>query len=507
MMRKLVPVFLAAAATVAAAQTAGTAGGNPGANDLPDIGSPSDVVITKGDEYSLGRMVVRALRDQGQLLEDPEVADYIQSLGARIGVHATDGSQRFTFFVVRDPTINAFALPGGFIGVNQGLILATTNEAQLAGVLAHEIAHVTQRHLARSARAQGRQGLMTAATMIAAILIGAATGSSDAVSAGVAIAQGGAAQAQLNYTRSNEYEADRVGIGILSAAGFDPNGMADFFETMGRRSGLSSGIVPELLQSHPISTNRIAEARERSRQLVTRIQPESESYAYMRERIRVIASNEDNDPRPYYDERAKSNLQTRGDRFGSALAEMRAGNSQAAVATLTELATGREDLPFLQTALATAQAQAGDKNRAIDTLERALKVSPRNVPLTVRYAELLLAEGRARLAHQVLLDVFNVVPPTQAQIKLTALAASSAGDAGDAYFYMSEYHIAGGDLPLATEQLELALAARDITPIQRQKYAARLKEIRDFLAENSKKRKRRQTADSGTSAPSDKIAQ
>ena len=475
--------LLAASSAIVAAQNT--------ANELPDIGTPSDVVITKGDEYSLGRMVVRGLRDQGQLFEDPEVSDYIQSLGQRIAVQAADGTQSFTFFVVRDPTINAFALPGGFIGVNQGLILATGNEAQLAGVLAHEIAHVTQRHLARSARAQSRQGLATAATLIAAILIGAATGSGDAVPAGIALAQGSAAQAQLNYTRANEYEADRVGIGILSASGFDPNSMADFFETMGRRSGLSSGIVPELLQSHPISSNRIAEARERSRQLATTIKPESESYAFIRERVRVLASPADSDLRPYFRERANRNPPTRGEQFGAALAELQAGNASAALPVLRDIGQARLDLPFLQTALANAQAVSGDKNGAIDTLERALKISPRNVPLTVRYAELLLAEGRARLAHQVLLDVFNVVPPTQAQIKLTALAASSAGDTGDAYYYMSEYHISRGDLPLACEQLELALAARDITPIQRQKYAARLKEIRDFLAENAGKRKRK----------------
>ncbi len=483
-MRALVFTILAATATISAAQNA--------PNELPDIGSPSDVVITKGDEYSLGRMVVRQLRDQGQLFEDPEAADYIQSLGQRIAVQATDGTQNFTFFVVRDPTINAFALPGGFIGVNQGLILATANEAQLAGVLAHEIAHVTQRHLARGARAQSRQGLATAATIVAAILIGAATGAADAVPAGIALAQGSAAQAQLNYTRANEYEADRIGIGILSASGFDPNSMADFFDTMGRRSGISSGIVPELLQSHPISSNRIAEARERSRQLVTKIKPESESYSFIKERVRVLAGPADSDLRPYYRERANRNPPTRGEQFGAALAEVQSGLAANALTTLREIGQSRLDQPFLLTALANAQAKAGDANGAIDTLERALKVSPRNVPLTVRYAELLLAGGRARLAHQVLLDVFNVVAPNQAQIKLTALAASSAGDAGDAYYYMSEYHISGGDLPLACEQLELALVARDITPIQRQKYAARLKEIRDFLAENSGKRKRKQ---------------
>jgi predicted Zn-dependent protease len=494
-MRALTLTLLAAASTVTAAQNAPT--------ELPDIGSPSDVVITKGDEYSLGRMVVRQLRDQGQLFEDPEVADYIQSLGQRIAVQATDGSQSFTFFVVRDPNINAFALPGGFIGINQGLMLATTNEAQLAGVLAHEIAHVTQRHLARSARSQSKQGLVTAAALIAAILIGAATGSADAVPAGIALAQGSAAQAQLNYTRANEYEADRVGIGILSAAGFDPNSMADFFETIGRRSGLSSGIVPELLQSHPVSSNRIAEARERARQLATSIRPETESYTFMRERVRVIASPADSDLRPYYTDRANRNPPTRGEQFGAALAQLQAGDAVAALPVLREIGQGRLDLPFLQTALAAAQASAGDKNGAIDTLERALKISPRNVPLTVRYGELLLAEGRARLAHQVLLDVFNVVPPTQSQIKLTAMAASAAGDTGDAYYYMSEYHISGGDLPLACEQLELALAARDISPIQRQKYAARLKEIRDVIAESSGKRKRkREQRDDG----SDKIS-
>ncbi len=258
-MRALTADAAAAASTVTAAQNAPT--------ELPDIGSPSDVVITKGDEYSLGRMVVRGLRDQGQLLEDPEVADYIQSLGQRIAVQATDGSQSFTFFVVRDPNINAFALPGGFIGVNQGLILATTNEAQLAGVLAHEIAHVTQRHLARSARSQSKQGLVTAAALVAAILIGAATGSADAVPAGIALAQGSAAQAQLNYTRSNEYEADRVGIGIFPPRASTLNSMADFFETIGRRSGhqlrnraRTAAVAPDQQQPHRRSARACAAA-------------------------------------------------------------------------------------------------------------------------------------------------------------------------------------------------------------------------------------------------------
>jgi predicted Zn-dependent protease len=469
------------------------------ANELPDIGSPADEVITRSEEYSLGRMVVRGLRDQGRLLEDPEVTDYIQSLGSRIAAQAQEGGQSFQFFVVRDPSINAFALPGGFIGINHGLILASGNEAQLAGVLAHEIAHVTQRHIARSVRQQGRQGIATAAAIVAAILLGAASGSPDAIPAGIAVAQGAAAQAQINFTRANEYEADRVGIGFLANAGFDPDSMADFFETLGRRSGLGAGQVPEFLQTHPVTANRVAEARQRALALPRSIKPESESYAFIRERVRVLGMPVDGDLTPFYRARIGDRAPTPAETYGMSLLELQRGNARAAWPGLAEIGQHRLDMPLLQTSLASAQAAAGERGQALQTIATALRVSPRNVPLTVRYAELLLAADRAREAHLVLLDVFNVVAPTPAQIRLTALAASSAGDAGDAYYYMSEYHIAGGDLPLAVQQLELALAARGITPIQRQKYAARLKEIQDFLAENSRKRQKRKPANDNPS--------
>src|SRR5689334_19862077 len=239
-------------------------------NDLPDIGSPASSTLSLDDEYRIGLQVVRQLRDEGQIIEDPEATEYLQALGSRLVAQATgDSAQKFQFFFVRDDTINAFALPGGFIGVNYGLMLATRNEAQLAGVLAHEIAHVTQRHIARRVRSQGRQSIATVAAILAAILVGAATGSSDATMGGVAMAQGAAMQQQINFTRANENEADRVGMGFLAAAGFDPYGMPDFFETMGRRSSITAAnrnALPEILQSHPVTTNRIAESRSRAAQ-------------------------------------------------------------------------------------------------------------------------------------------------------------------------------------------------------------------------------------------------
>ena len=157
-------------------------------DDLPDIGSPYDSVFTQSQERQIGRMIVKQLRDSKQLVVDPEVSEYIQALGHRLSAKANNGQHRFTFFVVDDQQINAFALPGGFIGVNSGLIQLTATESELAGVLAHEIAHVTQKHIERQVQATGRASLLSAAAVLAAILISATTDAGgDATTALVAL--------------------------------------------------------------------------------------------------------------------------------------------------------------------------------------------------------------------------------------------------------------------------------------------------------------------------------
>jgi predicted Zn-dependent protease len=491
---------LACAALLGATVAAQGSGPRDVANDLPDIGTPANATLTLDDEYQIGLMIVRGLRDQGLVVEDPEISDWIQNLGARIAAQAQDGGQRFRFFVVRDSAINAFALPGGFIGVNQGLIVATANESQLASVLAHEVAHVTQRHIARSIRAQGRQSLASAAAILAAILIGAATGSGDAVQAGIAIAQGTAAQQRINFTRANEYEADRVGIGFLAAAGFDPRGMPEFFETLSRRNGLAGANVPEFLRTHPVTSNRIAESRDRAAQFARTRVVESASYEFARERVRVYGGAPDSDLRPFYAARREQRALKPGETYGEALALMAAGQNGAAVGPLLEVSGVAPGVPMLETALGQALFAADRRREAEETLRQALRVAPRNVPLSVRYGELLMQLGRHREAHELLLDVFNNVAPTPAQIRLTAMAASSAGDTGDAYFYMSEYHIASGDLHMAAQQLELALAAPNLTNVQRQRFRARLDEIRRFLAEQPRRRQRESTASDDSTA-------
>jgi beta-barrel assembly-enhancing protease len=170
-------------------------------------------------------------------------------------------------------------------------------------------------------------------------------------------------------------------------------------------------------------------------------------------------------------------------RYGEALALMADNRPVEAQKILFELTKEHEGLIMLHSALGQAEVKAGQTNDALGTFKHAVKLFPRNVPVTVRYSEALIAAGNAKEAHSVLLDLFNNVPPTPEQIRLTANAASAAGDAGDAYYYMGEYQLAGGNLPLAATQYQLALQSPNLSNIQRQRYQARLEEVREYLAQ------------------------
>lgn len=465
------------------AQQAPNRPSSSGASDLPNIGTPADTVWTQDEEYQVGRMVVKGLRDAGQLLEDPEINEYLQSIGSRLVSHAQDDGLKFTFFAVKNPEINAFALPGGFIGVNSGLLLATKNESELAGVLAHEISHVTQRHIARGIKAQGRSALVSAAALLAAILVGAAGGGGDAMMGAIAMAQGASAQQQLNFTRANENEADRVGIGVLAAAGFDPQAMPDFFETLGRRYGSRPGYIPELLQSHPLTSNRIAEARGRAREYSARKVQDTVSYELSRERLRVLVAPEEADPSAYYEKVISTDDEKEDDghRYGRALSLIASNKPADAVPILQKLAAANPAIIQYRSALGEALMRAHRADESLDTFNQAMQLFPRNVPLTMHYAEALMRVDQASLAHDILLDLFNAVPPTPEQARFIAVCANAAGDVADAYSYMAEYHVMSGELMLAIGQLELALAVPNLTSVQRARFQARMDELKEYM--------------------------
>ena len=333
---------------------------------------------------------------------------------------------------------------------------------------------------------QSKQSLATAAMMIGAILLGA-VGGGQAAEGALAATQGMAVQHQINFTRDNEWEADRVGIGYLAGAGFDPYGMGSMFETMSRHQGLAATYIPAMLIDHPMDSDRVAEQRARAAQFPPVHFHDSQSYELIRERVRVLTATGDTDLAAQYAARIAHGGDNLGNRYGEALALMNSNRADEAVKILTLLVQQHEGLTLLHAALGQAQQKAGHTKEALATFQRADELFPRNVPVTVRYAEALMAAGRAGEAHNMLLDLFNNVPPTPDQIRLTALAASAAGDAGDAYFYMGEYEIANGDLMLAVQQLQLALASPHLTQIQHQRYPARLDELRDFLASMHKR--------------------
>ena len=457
-------------------------------NDLPDIGSPSDAVLTQDREGQLGRMVVRQIRDAGLLVEDPAIQEYITDLGLRLATHAHDGDQRFSFFVVDDPQINAFALPGGYIGVNAGLIEATATESELAGVMAHEIAHVTQRHIARAIYDNQKTSIISAAAMLAAILVGVSTNAGgEAIQGAVAASQAATVQRQINFTRSNEYEADRVGIGFLSSAGFDPNGMPAFFETLARRYGLASKRVPEMLQTHPVTTDRIAESRGRARLLPGSKHEDSINYGLVKARIQVADARTNEDAQAYFNTRLKRDEDSIPDRYGLALTLMRMSRPDRAEIIFRDLLEENPGVIAFHIARAQALDAGGQRAEAMAIYDNAAGLFPRNVPLIIAYAEALIAAGQPREAHELLLDLLNNVPPTPPQVRLIARAANAEGDVGNAYFYMAEYHIMSGNLRMAMDQLRLALESPGVDPVDRSRYQARLTELQRFAPERKKK--------------------
>jgi predicted Zn-dependent protease len=240
-----------------------------------------------------------------------------------------------------------------------------------------------------------------------------------------------------------------------------------------------------MLIDHPVTSDRIAEARNRAAQMERPKHVEdSVSFGLIKERLRVLTASDEFDLRGYYAGRVNMSDPPLAALYGQALALVQRNHPADAIPILQPLVTQNQGVIMLHTLLGQAQIAAGQIKEGLATFDRAEALFPRNIPLTVHYGEALITANQAFKAHQVLLDLFNNEPPTPSEIRLTALAASSAGDAGDAYYYMGEYNIANGELQLATQQLELALSAPDLTVVQRKRFLARLKEIRDAILED-----------------------
>ena len=459
--------------------------------DLPDIGSPADATLSKNTEAQIGRSIMRQIRASGELVEDPQITEYINDIGHRISAHANNGSHEFTFFVIDDPNVNAFALPGGYIGVHTGLLEATRSEDELAGVLAHEVAHVTQRHIARAIHANSRQSILNTAIMLGAILAGVAGGASgDVVQGAIAVAQGTAAQQQINFTRNNEYEADRVGIKALAESGFDPRGMGSFFEVISRGGGAPEYRVPEFLRTHPVTSARIAEARGRARDYPPVHTSDTVSYGVARSRL-IVQRMDTSEQAVRYFERESYENQSVAERYGRAVAYTRAGRHLEANRIFEELVDNDQEVIAYHIGLAQSELALEKSRDAVASFERAKELFPRNVPLVVHYADALLQLGDAKHAHEILLDLLNNVPPTPEQVRLIARAANEAGDKAESHYYMAEYRIMIGDLVGGVDFLRQALRDPDLQEIQRIRFEARIDFLQEYMTEEQLQRMQR----------------
>jgi predicted Zn-dependent protease len=299
------------------------------ADGLPDLGDSSQLALTAQDERRIGEEIMRDVNASGDVIKDIEVVDYMQNLGYRLAASSGDSPQKFTFFVVQDPSINAFALPAGIIGVHSGLIMASSSESELASVVSHEIGHVTQRHIARMIAQQKQDAWQSFAAMAFALL--AARSNPQLAGASMQAAQAGAIQKQLDYTREHEREADRVGLQILSQAGFDTRAMPAFFDKLMKGTRFYEGSAPSFLRTHPLTTERIADVRNRVEQLPYRQVADSPEFNYTRAKLRAMMGNPNQavqwfesilNDKKYVDEAAQ--------RYGLAVAYLRANQLEAA---------------------------------------------------------------------------------------------------------------------------------------------------------------------------------
>ncbi len=470
---RLIPVLVAGLLAVLSPATRAPA------QPLPELGDAAGAALPPQVERRIGESIVREIRErEPTYMDDAEVARYLDGLGRRLLVAVPGTRQDFELFAMRDPAINAFALPGGFIGVHSGLLTAAESESEVASVLAHEIAHISQRHIARMFGVQQQMQLPTMIALAAAILIGRSR--PDLATGAAAAAQGGAVQQQLGYTRDFEREADRVGFQTLAAAGFDVHAMPAFFEKMQRQSRVADdGTTPSYLRTHPMTAERIADAGSRAAAAPYRQHLDSLEFHLVRAKLRAelgeapaavahfAAAVRD---RRYASEAAA--------RYGLVVAQLRARQVSEAQAALAGLRATGAGSPMIEALAARVQQASGDAAGALATLRQALQRFPDWLPLAYDHADALRQTGRQAEALAAIAEPLRQYPRDR---RLRALQAQIYSDLGKRLLQhqaQAELYVLRGSLPAAVEQLQLAQSAGDGNFYELSAVEARLKELR-----------------------------
>ncbi|MDQ3260565.1 MAG: M48 family metalloprotease [Pseudomonadota bacterium] len=456
-------------------------------DNLPDLGESAQGSFSAQQERVLGNNIMREVRAYKDYFEDPEVVNYLNNLGGRLVSNSTDKGRAFEFFLMRDNTLNAFALPGAFVGVHTGLILAAENESELASVLAHEIGHVTQRHIARQIAGQERSGWATLAALALAIL--AARSNAQAAQAAIVGAQAAGIQSQLNYSREYEQEADRTGVELLSKTGFDARGAVSFFERLQRNNRVYDTNAPQYLQTHPLTSGRIADIQNRVEQLPTKQVQDSLEFKLVRAKLRALL-HPTKDALRYFE-----SLRLEGGQdadvvagYGLAAVSRRMNNYPRAEKELA-IARNKVRLAMIENLAAQLKRDMKDPKAALAIYQTGLKRFGDDRALNYGYVETLIETNETTQALRILADRLLITSSDAELYDLQGKAYAAQGKKLLQHQSLAEAYVRIGNLSAAVDQLQIAARSGDGDYYQQSSVEARLKELRNELAAERKSTK------------------
>lgn len=451
------------------------------------MGVASAADLSPYTERQLGDAIMAQGRRDPTYINDPELNQYLTTMGRRLASFSPGTVPEIEMFGVRDPEINAFAMPGGYIGVNSGLIVATDTESELAAVLAHEIGHVVQRHIARGMTQQNQSGALMLASVAGALLAALAGGGANLAMGVAAFGQAAAIDRQLGFSRDAEREADRAGFHMLVAAGYDPRGMSRMFARLMNASRLNEGTGGGAWAStHPLSIERLSDIENRAREMPAVHHVDSEDYWYLRAKMRVVQGHDAiglrSATQQLTDEsRTLTGIQQSSAYYGLALGELQR-NRLAEAQKYLQLASadGRTspELAKLSIDLATAQK---DYPRALSLAEAAWKKWPDRYAIGMAYVQALQRSGRDKEAMNFLRDRIKEWGADEpAFYQMLAQSEERAGSTVSARREMARYYLAVGALPAAESQLR---QARDMSKdfYEQSEIDVQIREVREAL--------------------------
>lgn len=443
---------------------------------LPTIGDASTAVVSLEQEKAIGNAWLRMLRAQVPTIEDPLLLDYIENVTGHLASNSELQDPTLLLVVMDSPEINAFAAPGGVMGINAGLFLHARNESELSAVVAHELAHMSQRHFARGVENQQRASYSGMAALLASVVL-AATGGAQAGMAALATTQAGLIQQQLRFSRHNEREADNIGIQTLERAGVSPHAMADFFEQMNRANRFSGGRPPQFLLTHPITEARISEAKSRAQRYPNHIRTDSLEFQLMKQRLVARYAKEPALLREQLEQQRSKADDNEAILYGIGVTALRQYKHADARREFTTLLARKPDRLTYRLAMAEVAMAEQQFGEAVTLLENIHTGAPGYMPASALLAEAYLRSGKPEQAVKLLRKLLQTEKNAPHLWARLAEANGKKGDRLGVYMAQAEYFYEHGLLDKAEEQLRFAipLAERQFETTAR--LHARLKDI------------------------------